>query len=307
MCTVTFGVLACPALAEPTDAKVLVARARILADRGDHRGAVSLLETAIAGDSSADLLLQAADEYETLMLDGDDRRDGLLAIARFQQYLSAQKVAPEGRASIENRIRILQELVATLGPGKRAASVEESPGTPAPSEVPISFVADRADDHFQVTSEQRSCETPCTLPLTPGAHRLNLSGSDQLHLGMFVPSAPGTVRLVPSANRFLIPGVLMVVAGAIIAAGMWAVAGDCPSGTLTPVDACTTVNEALWPVFGAGMLATGIGFLSYYGSHQVSRIEVDVDTPPSRSDVKVSSFGLMPMRGGAAAGAGISF
>jgi hypothetical protein len=296
------------ARADRAQAEELVGRARKLIEQGYHRAAVEMLERAVAADPSPDLQLELAGEYERLALAGDDRRDIRLALASFQQYLLARKaVPPEG--SIESRIAALRERLESLGP-EQPGGVAPVAEPARPGKVRVDFIADRPNESFHVIVGQGSCETPCSMQLTSGAHLLSLDGADRLQLSMYVPVAPGTVRLVRSGNRFLVPGVLLTIAGVIIGASMWAVGADCGFAESAASISCETANFALWPTLGAAMFATGVGFLSYSTSHQISKVDVDVETPPAETKgqgVKLSSIGFQPQRGGGTMGLGLAF
>jgi hypothetical protein len=298
-----------PARADPAQAQDFAARATKRVQQGDRRGAIEFLEKAYEADPSADYLLQMADQFDALALEGGDRRDIRLALAYFREYLLTEK-NPIEIQTVQERMMRLRELLAAAVPEPVVPPVAEPLPPPAPSrveKVAVDFIAENGTDPFHVTVGSQTCDTPCSLKLAPGGHSIAITGTDKLNLSVFVPNTPGMVRLKPSGNRYLVPGIILTIIGPIIAASMWSLAYSCPPVDVFP-DPCSTTNLALWPLVGGIMFFTGVGFIGYAENHQVSKVDVDVaqvDIEPPK--VRIASIGLQVLPGGAAAGVGLSF
>jgi hypothetical protein len=121
---------------------------------------------------------------------------------------------------------------------------------------------------------------------------------------MDVPPLAGTVHLVSSGDRFLIPGILLTVIGPLVAATLWSLEYACPSSSDVT---CQGANDAIWPTLGGVAFVTGIAFLGYWGSHRVTTADVEIAPSGAAPGPRLSSVGFQPMRNGAGAGLGLSF
>jgi hypothetical protein len=276
----------------------------------DRRGAIDFLEKAYDLDPAPDYLLQMAQQYEALVAEEGNPLDIRLALANYRAYLSFEK-NPAELTSIRWHIKSLRERLSSAAPPTtRAAAAGAAAAAPAarrqePAEVSVDFMSNEAAETFHVAVAGKSCDTPCTLQLAPGPHNLTTTGADHLSLSLFVPPANGVVRLTESGDRYLVPGIVLTVLGPIVAASMWSLAFACIDNY-----ACSTSQFVIWPVTGAAMFFTGIGFLAYYGNHIVTKATVEMADASAPADVprlKLSSIGFMPLRNGAAAGLGFTF
>jgi hypothetical protein len=299
------------ARADSTTAQELATAATKRLYQGDRRGAIELLEKAYAADPDPDYLLRIADNYEALAAETGEQKDLRLALQNLGRCLSAE-TNPVEAATLKNRMRRL----------RRQLSMEEKeiPEARAPAEaapepkgpVPVEFVAKEAGESVSVSVAGQSCVAPCTLKLEPGPHVLIASGAEEYRVNLLVPKASGAVSLPASGDRYLLPGVALTVAGALIATTLWSLSLACP----TPLDLsstpCETANLVTWPVLGSGMFIAGIAFLGYYGTHRVTRLSVDTgeaneDERDRGPHFRLASLGIQPLRSGAAAGIGFSF
>lgn len=317
--------IASPARADSATALELATRATKLAQAGDRRGAIDLLEQAYTADAQQDYLLQIADLYEALSAQGDPR-DVRLAIAHYQLALISEK-NPLERQTIEDHLQELkQQLVQQpmQAPPPAAPEVEGAPPAvppaaavppeapaappPAPPEVKASsgvrivFAAENAGEKYTVAFDDQVCNAPCALQLQPGWRVVTLSSyGDEHKVSLSVPETQGVVRLPPTRHSFFVAGVALTVVGAVVGATFWAIfgaaCGESPS--------CVTANQAIWPIVGGGMLITGVSFLAYY---QARDLGLAIDTgEQAKPALRLSSIGFLPTRNGASAGAGFSF
>jgi hypothetical protein len=301
--------LAWPVRADPAVAQVFAIHASKALRAGDKRGAIALLEKAYSADPSADYLERTADLYEELFREQGDLSDLRLAVLNYTRSLAAETNAVEA-SEIQGRLKRLRQQLRDLAPGPEP----EPPPVPSrPASVTVEFLAKPGAGPIHISIGGQTCDAPCTLRLAPGPYAVTASGGDDLRLSLLVPAASGTVHLPSSARPYLVPGVALTVAGALVAASLWSFRFACTPNldlTLTP---CETTNLAVWPIVGGAMFFTGVGFLGYYGSHipHDAVVQVDeghhADGAPSESGWQLVSAGVMPLRSGAAAGVGFSF
>jgi hypothetical protein len=257
-----------------------------------------LLEEAYRNDPVSDYLLQMADHYEVLAREGGDHRDYHLAVDCLRQYLATETNVVQVR-SIEQRIGHLQDLLTVRKePPARAA------GLPVPPErkvVPVEILSD--DDALHVAVGKDSCETPCLLHLVPGVHSMVLN-SDDRKVSFTVPEGPGVVRLPTHPRKYLVTGIVLTALGTVMAGTFWTAAYGCMEGDF----GCVLANLIIWPIVGGTLLVTGIGYLGYYGTHQISKVDVDATLADSQTPrLTLSSIGFQPLRNGGAAGVRFSF
>lgn len=298
------------ASATAAEGQDLAARAAKRLHQGDRRGAIGFLEEAYEADALPDYLHQMAEQYE--QLEDGDARDLRLAIALYLECLATEKNPIELQSLHEHLTRLRQKLVVADGqpvPRTRHATPPAPPpavemAPPPPQAVAVNFAAKSDQEQFEVTVAGRKCQTPCTLELFPGRYTLLTTGADAQKLTLEVPHAPGTVHLASSGSRYLLPGILLTVLGPIVAATFWAFENACPSSTDF---VCQGLNEGIWPAVGGVAFITGIAFLGYWGSHQVSVADMQVAESDPVPALRLASVALQPMRNGAGAGVGLSF
>ncbi len=185
-----------------------------------------------------------------------------------------------------------------------------SPPTPTsrPQEVSVQFVAGDQSESFRVEVGHESCTTPCSLQLAPGPYTMKTTGTASRKITLYVRESSGVVRIPATGSKFVLPGVILVVAGTVVASAFWAFELACPAQLDLLPTACQTANEVIWPLLGSAAVVTGVAFLGYYGAHYVTSVDMEASNEPqTRPAFRLASFGLQPLRSGAAVGAAFSF
>jgi hypothetical protein len=144
------------------------------------------------------------------------------------------------------------------------------------------------------------------LDLVPGRHSL-VFNSDGRKISFVGPPGPGTVHLPAHPRRYLITGIVLTALGTLISGTLWAAGDGCPSAESGGVG-CVVANLIVWPIVGTTLFFTGVGYLGYYGTHQVTSLDVETpneDNKPPR--VRLSGVGFQPLHNGGAAGVSLSF
>ncbi len=101
-------------------------------------------------------------------------------------------------------------------------------------------------------------------------------------------------------------GIILTALGGAIAGSLWASAAGCVPGDGGV--GCVIANLVVWPIVGSTLFFTGIGYLGYYNTHQITRVDVDANPPDSDAPgVSLSSVGFQPLRNGGVAGVAFSF
>jgi len=307
------------ARADAATAQDFAARATKRAQQGDNRGAIEFLEKAYDADPSPDYILQTAEQYELVASQSGDSRDVRLAISYFRQSLTGEK-NPSQVQSLQARIGHLEAQLAASPavPIAPSAPVGNAPVANAPTAPPtaaapqatgdrvaIRFIPVDVTDSYYVSAGGYHCTTPCTLMLKPGLTEVTTTGADEIKLHVDIPNYPGHVVLSPGGDRLLAPGIALTVIGPVIAASLWSLAFACPGSSGS--SACLTANLTAWPLLGAGLMFTGIGFLAYWGGHRPTTADVQVSATDSQPPIKFAFLGLQPLKNGAATGLGFSF
>jgi hypothetical protein len=301
------------ARAEEAGAQALAIQASKAIHEGDRRGAISLLEKAYGADPSPDYLERIAELYEALAGEQGDSQDVRMALLNYGRCLAAEKNAVES-GEIQARMRRLRQQLSDVSvePGPESTPAAATPPPARPAVVAVHFIADGARGPLHITVGGRTCDVPCTILLAPGPYVVTTSGSDEIKVSLLVQEAAGTVRLTTSGNRFLLPGVTLTVAGALVATTLWSFRYACTPNLDLTLSPCQTANLALWPTLGGLMFFTGVGFLGYYGSHTPRTVMVDRDGPQAggsheQPHWQLATVGVIPTKNGAAAGVGFTF
>jgi hypothetical protein len=103
--------------------------------------------------------------------------------------------------------------------------------------------------------------------LNPGIHPAIVSG-EALHFSthVVVPSEATRINIIPAATGYKTAGAVLVPLGTLVGALMWMVGFACG---FSGGSGCFLANVIIWPIVGASMLFTGIGFLAYAaGQHE---------------------------------------
>ena len=196
--------------------------------------------------------------YEALAAQGD-ARDHQLALLHFRRCLREGRPGA-GRADIEARIARLM--------ANRPAPTALVPRAPAPagSTVPIRITAYGPDGSYEVSirsdaasSAPPSCTTPCTIDAAQGDVHLHAEGAGAVDADILVPPTPGEIRLQHPDRALRIAGGILIPTGILMGGSMWLLSQACPIGQ--NAGACQATQMIVWPVLGAGVLATGIALL----------------------------------------------
>ncbi len=86
--------------------------------------------------------------------------------------------------------------------------------------MPVRFEAGSQTDRFTVRVDEpggASCETPCSMSLHPGEHRVRITGEGRFSQPMEVWSPGGTVRVFRHDGGWLAMGVVALSVGAVTA------------------------------------------------------------------------------------------
>src|SRR5262249_26011896 len=106
-------------------------------------------------------------------------------------------------------------------------------------------------------------------------------------------------------TKYTVAGAIMVPLGAIMAAGMWALATTCRGFD----GGCVVTNLTLWPVLGATTFFTGIGLLGYGATHHT---QMDANRPEildarRSTQLRLAGLGVAPSSTGASAAVQFAF
>ena len=169
------------------------------------------------------------------------------------------------------------------------------------------FLAYQGEEAYEVTVDNQSCTTPCTLRLRPGPTKIHLVGRGEGDVQLVVPHLTAQVRVWTGPPSWYTPaGAVFVPLGLAIGASMWAVGIAC-GGNSGP---CSAINFIAWPILGIGMFVTGVVLLAL-GNRSVpldaNRAEILDDVPGRSSALRFQGFGFALLRDGASGMLGFSF
>lgn len=142
------------------------------------------------------------------------------------------------------------------------------PPTTEANSTRVSFVSGENDPHYLISIAGRTCSTPCSMAVKPGAHQLFAQPNEGKGFGTFVlvPDSGGIFRVSQGRRPALAAGIALTTIGAVVASSLWAAALGCRGDS-----GCAVFNLAFWPVVGGSMFFTGVGLLGYGATHAVPR------------------------------------
>jgi hypothetical protein len=277
-------------------AAVLAEAAAARSKQGERRAAIDLYDDAYAAAPRREYLREIAGLYDALALGGDPR-DLRLAVNYYERYLADEGQTPE-RTAMEARIAALRAWKAKIRSEPPAPSPQATQGTPRA--VPLHILSYKPENHYEIVVGGRSCSTPCTLSLPPGASSLKSKGSGEVTIDFVLPPRPSQIRLQHTNSAGFVTGAILLPTGIITGAAMWAVGVACQD------TGCFLANVTIWPIIGATAMIAGIVLLASgreVPAADANRIEIiGRRSPPLR----FASFGLGPVPGGGGAG-GVRF
>ena len=264
---------------------------RPIGDAGNQRQAIATLERLYRDSGEGDLLLSIARLHEQVAKQGGDERDKRLAILYYERYLAEKGARADWIA--------VKAALVRLGLKPRAAEA-------LPDRVKVHFLSYRDQDIYQVKVGDHECTTPCTMVVPTGPVRVHTEGSANIRLQLVAPRLSSQIRLQHDDSRgYTVTGAVLVPAGLVTAASMWALGFACPRRS----DACVIANFAGWPIVGLVNFITGVVLLSAAPKHQVAadanRFEILDVRAPTR--LRLTGIGVAPMPGGATAGVAFAF
>jgi hypothetical protein len=293
---------ASPARADRAEAQDLAARAQQRDALGDHQGAIELLEHAFQAEARPEYLRDTAAQYVALTSTAEpDPRDLRLAVAFYRQYLLTAHNPPDA-SGVQEQVAALEKRLAL------APDVTRVVRNPVVEAVDIRFITTRVGASYRVSTEGKSCETPCTLSLKPGTARLTVTGGTTWQIELLIPPTPGLVRLEPNPHDLVLTGSLLVAGGVLIGGSLWSLAAGC-SEALASYPGCVASQLVLWPVVGGLTMLSGIAVLSYYGAHppQKTYVETADAEPPRGPGFRFAFAGVQPLRNGLGTSIGFEF
>jgi len=138
--------------------------------------------------------------------------------------------APPVQPSPPTTYQPVQPSTSTYQPVQPATSAYQPVAPPAPApHVPVRFEPrNRADDHYRITADGKSCTTPCTLDLPAGELRVHAdAGGRALAAPLRVPATASVVEVSHrSRGHYLLGGALLVVGVVDVALGGWFAGGS---------------------------------------------------------------------------------
>ena len=176
---------------------------------------------------------------------------------------------------------------------------------PRPRLVPVGFRAYSADHAYTVQVLSQSCGTPCTLLLPEGPTRLSATGSGAFDVQFVVPHYAAHLRLAhDDSDAYIRAGAILLPTGLVVASSMWSLAFACNG-----MNGCWVANVIIWPIAGASITTAGIVLLAVAGGQ---RPEGDANRPEiigrgAVPTLRLTGFGLAPIRSGAVGGVAFQF
>ncbi len=214
-----------------------------------------------------------------------------------------------GHPPMLTRAQVAAGLVTTIGASAAPTAAPGPVPVPVPDAalrgppMPVRFTAVRDGDEFEVNVDGATCRTPCELQITPGKHRVEVTGAASYSDSVNFPASAGALEAKIGRRKggFLALGIASVCAGgftALIGLGLTA------NGVLDEDDDTVITGLA---VLGTGVvvaIAGGIVGFKLKGSNDV---KLD-DAPRSAFAPQLIGLGVTPTpHGGAQIGAAFAF
>ncbi len=108
-----------------------------------------------------------------------------------------------------------------------------------------------------------NCELPCELSIRPGNHQLSYLANGEHGTNLVIPASGALVTIEDPRIDYYVWGGILIPVGLGIGSTAWLLMFTCGrEGQVAVPNACILAHQITWPLFGAGLVATGIYLLA---------------------------------------------